>query len=160
MSVTAFNNYNRVNWKNGPSGGTPWSAANLNIMDAGIKTNNDMIKGLIDDVTQLNNNKFNIYRTTITTDINGSVSATIPSFKIDCGLVTISFHIRGDNFGGVLIYCAGYFFSKISDSIHNDYNSAKIELDGNIVDPILKLSNGGSNRIYDISIVSSNINYI
>lgn len=41
--------YNRVNWKNGASGATPMGATNLNIMDAGIKANNDAIKEL-DDV--------------------------------------------------------------------------------------------------------------
>lgn len=30
--------YTRVNWKNNEDGGTPMNAANLNVMDAGIKT--------------------------------------------------------------------------------------------------------------------------
>ena len=53
MSITGFNSYSRVNWKNGPSGGTPWNADNLNIMDKGIKDNNDMIKQLINEQNKI-----------------------------------------------------------------------------------------------------------
>lgn len=56
MSLTGFLSYSRVNWQQSPSKGTPWNATNLNIMDAGIKNNNDMISNLRDEVTQLNNN--------------------------------------------------------------------------------------------------------
>lgn len=56
MSLTGFLSYNRVNWQQSPSKGTPWNATNLNIMDAGIKNNNDMISNLRDEVTQLNSN--------------------------------------------------------------------------------------------------------
>ena len=56
MSLTGFLSYSRVNWQQSPSKSTPLSAANLNIMDAGIKNNNDMISNLRDEVTQLNNN--------------------------------------------------------------------------------------------------------
>jgi len=56
MSLTGFLSYSRVNWQQSPSKSTPLSAANLNIMDAGIKNNNDMISNLRDEVTQLNSN--------------------------------------------------------------------------------------------------------
>lgn len=57
MSLTGFLSYSRVNWQQLPSKSTPWNATNLNIMDAGIKNNNDMISNLRDEVTQLNSNK-------------------------------------------------------------------------------------------------------
>ena len=56
MNLTGFLSYSRVNWQQSPSKGTPWNATNLNIMDAGIKNNNDMISNLRDEVTQLNSN--------------------------------------------------------------------------------------------------------
>ena len=56
MSLTGFLSYSRVNWQQSPSKSTPLSASNLNIMDAGIKNNNDMISNLRDEVTQLNSN--------------------------------------------------------------------------------------------------------
>ena len=43
MSLTGFLSYSRVNWQQSPNKSTPLSAANLNVMDAGIKNNNDMI---------------------------------------------------------------------------------------------------------------------
>lgn len=45
-----FIEYVKQLWKNGPGGGTPWSAARLNHMEDGIKNNNSMI-------SELNNNK-------------------------------------------------------------------------------------------------------
>lgn len=56
MSLTGFLSYSRVNWQQSPSKSTPWNATNLNIMDKGIKDNNDMISNLRDEVTQLNSN--------------------------------------------------------------------------------------------------------
>lgn len=56
MSLTGFLSYSRVNWQQSPSKSTPWNAANLNVMDAGIKNNNDMISNIRDEITQLNNN--------------------------------------------------------------------------------------------------------
>lgn len=56
MSLTGFLSYSRVNWQQSPSKSTPLSAANLNVMDAGIKNNNDMIGNLRDEITQLNSN--------------------------------------------------------------------------------------------------------
>ena len=47
-----FIEYVKQLWKNGPSGGTPWSASRLNHMEEGIKANNDMI-------SELNSNKVN-----------------------------------------------------------------------------------------------------
>lgn len=44
-----FIQYIKQAWKNGPSGGTPWSAARLNHMEDGIANNNSMI-------SELNNN--------------------------------------------------------------------------------------------------------
>ena len=44
-----FIEYVKQLWKNGPGGGTPWSAARLNHMEDGIKNNNSMI-------SELNNN--------------------------------------------------------------------------------------------------------
>lgn len=56
MSLTGFLSYSRVNWQQSPSKSTPLTASNLNVMDAGIKNNNDMISNLRDEITQLNNN--------------------------------------------------------------------------------------------------------
>lgn len=56
MSLTGFLSYSRVNWQQSPSKSTPLSAANLNVMDTGIKNNNDMISNLRNEVAQLNNN--------------------------------------------------------------------------------------------------------
>lgn len=56
MSLTGFLSYSRVNWQQSPSKSTPLSAENLNVMDAGIKNNNDMISNIRDEVTQLNSN--------------------------------------------------------------------------------------------------------
>lgn len=47
-----FIEYVKQLWKNGPGGGTPWSASRLNHMEDGIKNNNSMI-------SELNNNKVN-----------------------------------------------------------------------------------------------------
>ncbi len=41
-----FIEYVKQVWKNGPSGSTPWSAARLNHIEDGIKSNNDMISEL------------------------------------------------------------------------------------------------------------------
>lgn len=65
MSLTGFLSYSRVNWQQSPSKSTPLSAANLNIMDAGIKNNNDMISNLRDEVTQLNSNMITVTNTWI-----------------------------------------------------------------------------------------------
>lgn len=56
MSLTGFLSYSRVNWQQSPSKSTPWNATNLNVMDAGIKNNNDMISNIRDEITQLNSN--------------------------------------------------------------------------------------------------------
>lgn len=52
MSLSGFISYKRVGW----TGQTPWNPSNLNIMDKGIKDNNDMIANLRDEVSALNNN--------------------------------------------------------------------------------------------------------
>lgn len=49
MSIlNSFVEYNRIYWKNKKAGGTPTGATNFNIMDKGIKANNDAIKELND----------------------------------------------------------------------------------------------------------------
>ena len=53
MSLTGFLSYSRVNWQQSPSKSTPWNATNLNIMDAGIKNNNDMISNIRDEITDI-----------------------------------------------------------------------------------------------------------
>lgn len=60
MSLTGFISYKRVGW----TGQTPWNPSNLNIMDKGIKDNNDMIANLRSEVSALNSN---IIRTNIST---------------------------------------------------------------------------------------------
>ena len=52
MSLTGFISYKRVGW----TGQTPWNPTNLNIMDKGIKDNNDMIANLRNEVSALNSN--------------------------------------------------------------------------------------------------------
>ena len=56
MSLTVFFSYSRLNWQQSPRKSTPLSAANLNVMDAGIKNNNDMSSTIRDEITQLNSN--------------------------------------------------------------------------------------------------------
>ena len=66
MSVSGFISYKRVNW----TGQTPWNPTNLNIMDKGIKDNNDMISTLKDEVSALNSNniiKYFTYNNSIST---------------------------------------------------------------------------------------------
>ncbi|MFR8368778.1 MAG: hypothetical protein ACLVCM_04845 [Lachnospira sp.] len=46
-----FIEYVKQLWKNGPGGGTPWSAARLNHMEDGIKNNNSMISELNNNLT-------------------------------------------------------------------------------------------------------------
>lgn len=65
MSLTGFLSYSRVNWQQSPSKSTPLSAANLNVMDAGIKNNNDMISNLRGEVTRLNSNMITVTNTWI-----------------------------------------------------------------------------------------------
>jgi hypothetical protein len=48
-----FIEYVKQLWKNGPNGGTPWSASRLNHMEEGIKANNEMI-------SELNSNLSNV----------------------------------------------------------------------------------------------------
>lgn len=52
MSLSGFIAYKRVGW----TGQTPWNPTNLNIMDKGIKDNNDMIANLRGEVSALNSN--------------------------------------------------------------------------------------------------------
>lgn len=77
MSLTGFLSYSRVNWQQSPSKSTPLSAANLNLMDAGIKNNNDMISNLRDEITQLNSNNIR-YDGMIT---NGSINVDSALFN-------------------------------------------------------------------------------
>lgn len=58
MSLSGFISYKRVGW----TGQTPWNPTNLNIMDKGIKNNNDMIANLRDEVSALNNNINNLIK--------------------------------------------------------------------------------------------------
>lgn len=61
MSLTGFISYKRVGW----TGQTPWNPTNLNIMDKGIKDNNDMIANLRSEVSALNNNMTLLFLNTI-----------------------------------------------------------------------------------------------
>ena len=47
-----FIEYVKQLWKNGPSGGTPWSASRLNHMEEGIKANNEMISELNSNIIE------------------------------------------------------------------------------------------------------------
>lgn len=71
MSLTGFISYKRVGW----TGQTPWNPTNLNIMDKGIKDNNDMISNLRDEFTQLNSNQ--VHYDTITIDEADDIDAFI-----------------------------------------------------------------------------------
>jgi len=62
--------YTRINWQDGPSGGTPLSAANLNHMDQGIADAHaalDAMKGYVDD------NFARIYPTIYSVDFDGTI---------------------------------------------------------------------------------------
>jgi len=62
--------YTRINWQDGPSGGTPLSAANLNHMDQGIADAHadlDAMKGYVD------NNFARIYPTIYSVDFDGTI---------------------------------------------------------------------------------------
>lgn len=48
-----FIEYVKQLWKNGPGGGTPWSASRLNHMEDGIKNNNSMISELNNNLTTI-----------------------------------------------------------------------------------------------------------
>lgn len=91
MSLSGFISYKRVGW----TGQTPWNPTNLNIMDKGIKDNNDMIANLRDEVSALNNNfGLQIYEesigmlgaeSTITINFSGLVqSRKILAFLLPC----------------------------------------------------------------------------
>lgn len=81
MSLTGFLSYSRVNWQQSPSKSTPWNATNLNIMDAGIKNNNDMISNLRDEVTQLNSNMVNTGNMFIYRSSGGNIKSITISVK-------------------------------------------------------------------------------
>lgn len=66
-----FIEYVKQLWKNGPGGGTPWSAARLNHMEDGIKNNNSMI-------SELNNNNIctNLLNSTRETSSQNGITCT------------------------------------------------------------------------------------
>lgn len=89
MSLSGFISYKRVGW----TGQTPWNPTNLNIMDKGIKDNNDMIANLRDEVSALNNNildtgKYGVVVNFSSQKYNGYVRAPI-NFKIKSNKYTI-----------------------------------------------------------------------
>lgn len=96
MSLTGFLSYSRVNWQQSPSKSTPLSAANLNVMDAGIKNNNDMISNLRDEVTQLNSNNINI------------------PINVDTNTFTITEYFRYSTYGKICIIDFGGIISNKS----------------------------------------------
>lgn len=96
MSLTGFLSYSRVNWQQSPSKSTPLSAANLNVMDAGIKNNNDMISNIRDEITQLNSNNINI------------------PINVDTNTFTITEYFRYSTYGKICIIDFGGIISNKS----------------------------------------------
>lgn len=93
MSLTGFLSYSRVNWQQSPSKSTPWNATNLNIMDKGIKDNNDMIANLRDEVSALNNNKTNYFTYAVQAD---NVDDFIKKAVLQIGTISDgTFTVRG-----------------------------------------------------------------
>ena len=69
-----FIEYVKQIWKNGPGGGTPWSAARLNHMEDGIKNNNSMISELNNNLT--NNICTNLLNPTLETSSQNGITCT------------------------------------------------------------------------------------
>lgn len=67
-----FIEYVKQLWKNGPGGGTPWSAARLNHMEDGIKNNNSMISELNNNLT--NNICTNLLNPTLETSSRNGIT--------------------------------------------------------------------------------------
>lgn len=67
-----FIEYVKQIWKNGPGGGTPWSAARLNHMEDGIKNNNSMISELNNNLT--NNICTNLLNPTLETSSRNGIT--------------------------------------------------------------------------------------
>ena len=92
MSLTGFLSYSRVNWQQSPSKSTPLSAANLNIMDAGIKNNNDMISNIRDEVTQLNSNLGTIRKGAWISTTGGNSEKCTETIYLNKGIYIINYH--------------------------------------------------------------------
>lgn len=128
MSLTGFLSYSRVNWQQSPSKSTPWNATNLNIMDAGIKNNNDMISNIRDEITQLNNNIGNIIK---------YIDVVYPSITISSNQWTTIINdsankeIYDNNLAGKTVYNAQLVSWNGDDSTPYSVNSNGIYIIGN-----------------------------
>ena len=49
----------------------------------------------------------------------GQIIFTITGIPIDCGLISFSFHLIGNNFGGSVLLNVGYFANIINTAFHN-----------------------------------------
>lgn len=96
---------------------------------------------------------------TTNSDESGSVKYRGNDFKLDSGLWIISFHARGDNYGGVLLCCVGYFITSFASDYHNNYKKGILKIDGNVNSFTISLDQGGKNVTYDILISALNQNY-
>ena len=77
-----FIEYVKQIWKNGPGGGTPWSAARLNHMEDGIKNNNSMISELNNNITFYSCFTKILYRKAIVKDMDIILLFTIRRQKL------------------------------------------------------------------------------
>ena len=128
MSLTGFLSYSRVNWQQSPIKSTPLSATNLNVMDAGIKNNNDMISNIRDEITQLNNNIGNIIK---------YIDVVYPSITISSNQWTTIINdsankeIYDNNLAGKTVYNAQLVSWNGDDSTPYSVNSNGIYIIGN-----------------------------
>lgn len=97
MSLTGFISYKRVGW----TGQTPWNPTNLNIMDKGIKDNNDMIANLRSEVSALNSNiDINVHNIELSPENNNNNSITITLPRYNFLLIEYGNKNGGQSYGG------------------------------------------------------------
>ena len=140
MSLSGFTTYKRVGW----TGQTPWNPTNLNIMDKGIKDNNDLIKDLRGAVTQNTTRLENI--------------AKLPEGSTTGDAELIDIRVGAD----------GTTYSSAGEAVRKQVNEANKKIDDNVselkedignesVDVTGKLIEGSYVDIVNGSFVSGNL---
>lgn len=138
-----FIEYVKQLWKNGPGGGTPWSAARLNHMEDGIKNNNSMI-------SELNNNKgINVMSETNTADIED----IFPKY-----LGRVVYHTLSNTDSNPFRY--GFLTTYIwKDKSSGSYSAFQSALDNTSINSLaIKIRKYDSNKWSDWKAISSNNN--
>ena len=65
----------------------------------------------------------------------GQIIFTITGIPIDCGLMSFSFHLVGNNFGGSILLNVAYFASVVNTSFHNQ-SGTSVTMGGNVAQGI------------------------